>query len=87
MISSEVNKQIKQLILFIYFVIHSPLCAVEVHSFLSFVVGSDPEGNDLHRGETRGHGENFPSVGGIVQVLLGFRMRHACRVAADDVKV
>lgn len=65
----------------------SPLLVKEVHSLLHLVVGGYSEWDDLHRGETWGHGEDLASVCGVVQVLLGLRVRHTCRVPAHDVEV
>lgn len=65
----------------------SPLLVIEVHGLLQLVVGGYSEWDDLHRGETWGHGENLASVRGVVQVLLGLRVRHPCRVPAHNVEV
>lgn len=65
----------------------SPLLVIEVHGLLHLVVGGYSEWDDLHRGETWGHGEHLTSVSGVVQVLLGLRVRHTCRVPSHNVEV
>lgn len=65
----------------------SPLWVEEVHGLLHLVVGGHSEGDDLHRGEAWGHGEDLAPVGGLVQVLFSLWVRHASRVPAHDVEV
>lgn len=65
----------------------SPFGAVKVHGLLGLVVGSNSEGDDLHRGEAGGHGEYLSSMCGFIQILLLRRMRHAGWVSANNVKV
>lgn len=65
----------------------SPFLVKEVHGLLHLVVGGYSEWDDLHRGQTWGHGEDFATVCGFIQVLLGHWVRHACRVPAHNVEV
>lgn len=58
--------------------VYEPLLII-VHSSLS-LVGSHSEGDDLYRGEARGHGE-------LIQVLFGFWVRHERRGPTHDVEV
>lgn len=67
--------------------LNSPLWVIKVHSLLSLVVCSYPEGDDLYRGEARCHGEDLASVCGVIQVLFSLWVRHASRVSANNVEV
>lgn len=60
---------------------------VEVHGSLHFIVRGDLEGDYLQGDETRGHGEDFGPVGGLIQVLPRVGVGHAGGVAAHDVEV
>lgn len=68
-------------------ILDSPLLVVKVHSLLHLVVGSYSEWDDLHGGEAWSHGEDLASMCGVIQILFGLRVRHTCRVPADDVEV
>lgn len=60
---------------------------VEVHGFFGFVVRSHSEWNDFHRGEARGHAQDLAPMGGLIQVFLGLRVGHSCRVPAHNVEI
>lgn len=64
-----------------------PCRVIEVHGFFGFVVGSHTEWNDFHRGQAWGHAQDLASMSGFIQVFLGLRVGHACRVPAHDVEI
>lgn len=64
-----------------------PLWVIKVHSTLNLVVGGYPEGDDLYWGEAWCHGEDFPSMGGVIQIFFGLWVRHARRVPSNNVEV
>lgn len=64
-----------------------PFGVIEIHSPLHFVVSSHSEGDDFHRGQAWCHAEDLPSLCRLVEVLLGLRVRHACRITPYNVEV
>ena len=64
-----------------------PCWVIEVHGFFGFVVGSHSEWNDFHRGEARGHGQDLGPMSRFIQVFLGLRVGHSCRVPAHNVEI
>lgn len=66
---------------------HLPLWIIEVHGFFDFVVSSHSEWNDFHRSEARGHAQDLAPMAGFIQVFLGLRVGHSCRVPAHNVEI
>lgn len=64
-----------------------PLFVKEVHSLLDLVVGCHTERNDLHRGQSWRHGEDFAPVRGLIQILLGLRVGHSSWIATHNVEI
>lgn len=64
-----------------------PCWIIEVHGFFGFVVGSHSEWNDFHRGEARSHNQDLSPMSGFIQVFLGLRVGHSCRVPAYNVEI